>query len=142
MQKSIIRFRSQSRSTLGLLNGGLGWNSNRWGPACFSIEAAKVVTADGSMLIANYEQHASLPWAIRGAGPGFFAVAIQYFLKLYEAPHAITTSTYYYPLQRIEEVGAWAGSVARQMPSEVELKIFIAPTPPISPSNAAPAMAL
>ncbi|MGQ0696422.1 MAG: FAD-binding oxidoreductase, partial [Nitrospiraceae bacterium] len=27
-----------------LLNGGLGWNSSRWGPACFSIEAANVVT--------------------------------------------------------------------------------------------------
>ncbi len=112
-----------------LLNGGLGWNSNSWGPACFSMEAAKVVTADGSMLIANYEQHASLLWAIRGAGPGFFAVAIQYFLKLYKAPHAITTSTYYYPLHRIEEVGAWAGSVARQLPSEVELNIFFAPAP-------------
>jgi FAD/FMN-containing dehydrogenase len=90
-----------------LLNGGLGFNSNSWGPACFSVEAAKVVTADGSMVVANHEQHADLLWAIRGAGPGFFAVAIQYFLKLYKTPRAITTSTYYYPLQRIEEVGAW-----------------------------------
>jgi len=113
-----------------LLNGGLGFNSNSWGPACFSIEAAKVVTADGSMVVANHEQHADLLWAIRGAGPGFFGVAIQYFLKLYKAPRAITTSTYYYPLQRIEEVGAWAGSVARQMPGDVELNIFFAPAPP------------
>jgi FAD/FMN-containing dehydrogenase len=113
-----------------ILNGGLGWNSNRWGPACFSLEAAKVVTADGHMVVANHEQHADLLWAIRGAGPGFFAVAIQYFLKLYKAPRAITTSRYYYPLQRIEEVGAWAGSIARQMSSEVELNIFFVPAPP------------
>ena len=113
-----------------ILSGGLGFNSNRWGPACFSLEAAKVVTADGHMVVANHEQHADLLWAIRGAGPGFFAVAIQYFLKLYKAPRAITTSSYYYPLQRIEEVGAWAGSVARQMPSEVELTIFFVPAPP------------
>jgi FAD/FMN-containing dehydrogenase len=113
-----------------LLNGGLGFNSSSWGPACFSLEAAKVVTADGHMVVANHEQHADLLWAIRGAGPGFFAVAIQYFLKLYKAPGAITTSTYYYPLQRIEEVGAWAGSVARQMPSEVELNISFVPAPP------------
>lgn len=113
-----------------ILNGGLGWNSNSWGPACFSIEAAKLVTADGSMVVANQEQHADLLWAIRGAGPGFFAVATQYFLKLYQAPRAITTSTYYYPLQRMEEVAAWTASVARQLPREVELTIFFAPAPP------------
>lgn len=113
-----------------LLNGGLGFNSNSWGPACFSLEAAKVVTADGNMVVANHEQHPDLLWALRGAGPGFFAVAIQYLLKLYKAPRAITTSTYYYPLQGIEEVGEWAGSVAKQMPSEVELNIFFVPAPP------------
>ncbi len=41
-----------------LLNGGLGWNSNTWGPACFSIVAANVVTADGRLVVANNEQNA------------------------------------------------------------------------------------
>ncbi|MEP6933093.1 MAG: FAD-binding oxidoreductase [Nitrospirota bacterium] len=113
-----------------LLNGGLGFNSNRWGPACFSLESATVVTAEGNIVVANPDQHADLLWAARGAGPGFFAVATQYVVKLYQAPRAITTSTYYYPLRRIEEVGAWAGSIARQMPSEVELTFFIVPAPP------------
>jgi FAD binding domain len=113
-----------------LLNGGLGWNFNGWGPACFSVEAANVVTADGSLVVANQEQHADLLWAIRGAGPGIFAVVTQYLLKLYTVPRAITTSTYYYPLQHIEEVGAWAASIARQLLREVELTIFCAPAPP------------
>ena len=52
-----------------LLNGGLGWNFNGWGPACFSVEAARVVLADGSIVVANEKQHADLLWAIRGAGP-------------------------------------------------------------------------
>ena len=113
-----------------LLNGGLGWNSNSWGPACFSVEAANVITADGSLFVANSEQHSDLLWAIRGAGPGFFAVATQYVLKLYPAPRAITTSTYFYPLQCVEEVGTWAASVAPRLPREVELTLFIAPAPP------------
>ncbi len=113
-----------------LLNGGLGWNSNSWGPACFSVEAANVVTADGSLVVANQEQHADLFWAIRGAGPGFFAVVTQYLLKLHPAPQAITTSSYFYPLQRVEEVGARAASVSGQLPKEVELTLFIAPAPP------------
>lgn len=113
-----------------LLSGGLGWNSNMWGPACYSIAAANVVTADGRLVVANHEQNADLLWAIRGAGPGFFAVVTQYLIKLYPVPRAITTSTYFYPLQHIEEVGSWAASIARQLPSEVELTFFIAPAPP------------
>lgn len=113
-----------------LLNGGLGWNSNTWGPACFSIVAANVVTADGRLVVANNEQNADLLWAIRGAGPGFFAAVTQYLIKLYQAPRAITTSSYFYPLQHIEEVGSWAASIARQLPNEVELTLFIAHAPP------------
>ncbi len=113
-----------------LLNGGLGWNWNTWGPACFSIEAANVVLADGSLAVVNQEQHADLLWAIRGAGPGFFGVVTQYVLKLYPVPRAITASTYYYPLERIEEVGAWAEGIAGQLPREVELTIFCAEAPP------------
>jgi FAD/FMN-containing dehydrogenase len=89
-----------------------------------------VVTADGSLVVANREQHADLLWAIRGGGPGFFGVVTQYHLKLYPVPRAIMTSNYYYPLQRIEEIGAWAASVASQLPREVELTLFIAPAPP------------
>jgi FAD/FMN-containing dehydrogenase len=61
-----------------LLNGGLGWNSNAWGPACFSVEAARIVTAEGSVIVADQEQHADLLWAIRGGGPGFFGVVTEY----------------------------------------------------------------
>ncbi len=114
-----------------VLNGGLGWNWNTWGPACFSVEAANVVLADGSLVVANQEEHADLLWAIRGAGPGFFGVVTQYLLKLYPVPRAITTSTYYYPLERIEDVGAWTADIAGQLPREVELTIFCAQAPPV-----------
>ncbi len=113
-----------------LLSGGLGWNSNAWGPACFSVEAVRVVIADGSVVVANQEQHADLFWAIRGGGPGFFGVVTQYILKLYPAPRSIGNRTYYYPFQHIEEIGAWVGSIAGQLPKEVELVLVIAAAPP------------
>jgi len=113
-----------------LLNGGLGWNFNGWGPACFSVEAANIVTADGNLVVANQEQNSDLLWAVRGAGPGFFALVTQYSLKLYPVPRAITTSSYYYPLGRIDELGMWAASIVRGLPREVELTIFCAPAPP------------
>jgi FAD/FMN-containing dehydrogenase len=88
------------------------------------------MTADGGLLIADDQQNADVLWAMRGAGPGFFGVVTQYRLKLYESPRAITTSTYAFSLDDIEEVGAWAGSLAGRLPSDVELALFIAPAPP------------
>jgi len=113
-----------------LLNGGLGWNFNGWKPACFSIAAAHVVTADGNLVVADERHNADLLWAVRGAGPGFFGIVTQYVLKLYPEPGAITTSNYYYPLSRAAEVGAWAANLAGRLPKEVELTMFFAPAPP------------
>lgn len=113
-----------------LLNGGLGWNSNRWGPACFSIETASVITADGNLLVADDEHQPDLLWAIRGGGPGFFAIVTQYRLKVYEAPRAIMTSTSVYDLEDVEEVGSWAMGAALELPNDAELTLFIAPAPP------------
>jgi FAD/FMN-containing dehydrogenase len=113
-----------------LLNGGIGCNFNNWGPGCFSVEAARVVTADGSLVVASDKENSDLLWAIRGGGPGFFGVVTEYTLKAYSAPATVTSSSYYYPLERIEEVGEWAGSVARKLPRQVEFYITIAGAPP------------
>jgi len=113
-----------------LLNGGHGWNLSEWGPACFSVEAAKVVTADGALVVASEKENPDLLWAIRGGGPGFFGVITEYTLKLFSAPASITSSSYYYPLDCIEEVGEWAGSIARELPRQVEFSINIAGAPP------------
>ncbi len=108
-----------------LLNGGIGWNFNAWGMSCCSIEAARVVTADGRLVAASEKENADLLWAVRGAGPGFFGVVTEYTLRVFPAPRAITTSNYYYPVELADEVGAWAGGVARELPKQVELTIFI-----------------
>jgi len=112
-----------------LLNGGLGWNYNAWEPGCFSIESARVVTADGRLVVASEKENVELLWAVRGAGPGFFGAVTEYTLRLFPAPAAITTSNYYYPLELIEEVGGWAGGIARELGKQAELTIFVAAAP-------------
>src|SRR5215469_706821 len=113
-----------------ILNGGLGWNFNAWGPACFSVEEAKVVTADGELVTASVEENSDLLWAIRGGGPGFFGAIVEYSLRLYPAPRAIVTSNYFYPLECAQSVGAWASELARKLPKQVELTVFITAAPP------------
>jgi FAD/FMN-containing dehydrogenase len=112
-----------------LLNGGLGWNSNAWRPACFSVMAANVVTAAGELVVASEEENADLLWAVRGAGPGFFGVVTKYFLKVFPGPRAIMSNFYYYPLELIEEVGTWFATAVCELPEEVEVLIFVSPAP-------------
>jgi FAD/FMN-containing dehydrogenase len=113
-----------------LLSGGFGWNSGEWGPACFNVEAARVATAEGKIVVASEKENSDLLWAIRGGGPGFFGVITEYTLKVFPRPATITSSSYYYPLDSIEEVGEWASRIARILPRQVEFSVRIGVAPP------------
>ena len=65
-----------------LIAGGLGWNSGAWGVACESVEEIELVTASGEIVTANAVENPDLFWAARGAGPGFFAIATRFTLRL------------------------------------------------------------
>jgi FAD binding domain-containing protein/DAPG hydrolase-like protein len=57
-----------------LLQGGYGWNSRVYGPACESVVGLDVITADGEQIHCDADDHADLFFSARGAGPGFFGV--------------------------------------------------------------------
>jgi FAD/FMN-containing dehydrogenase len=104
-----------------LLAGGLGWNMGTWGPACFSVDAVEAVTADGQLVTAAEGQNDDLFWAARGAGPGFFAVATAFHVRVYPLPSEIRTSAYVYPL-----------TVAPELPPTVEMMVRLMNAPPNS----------
>ena len=89
-----------------LLSGGLGWNPGGWGPACLSVDAVDVVTADARAVRASATEHPELFWAARGGGVGFCGAVVGFHLRLHPLPAAIITSTLAYPLDAIDEVGA------------------------------------
>src|SRR5262245_3684566 len=75
-----------------LLQGGFGWNSRLWGPACCSVIGMDIVTADGELVHADEYQNAELFWAARGAGPGFFGVVTRFDLNLKRRPQVMMKS--------------------------------------------------
>lgn len=113
-----------------LLNGGLGWNSNAWRPGCFNVSGARVVTADGTVVVADEEHDRDLLWAVRGAGPGFFGVITEYTLRLHPEPRAITSNTYYYPMSSVDRLAEWFEDAVTRLPEVVEVSIFMQPAPP------------
>jgi FAD/FMN-containing dehydrogenase len=108
-----------------LLQGGFGWLSRIFGPACMSVTAIDVVTADGEVLHADEHDHPDLYWAARGAGPGFFGVVTRFHLRLHPWPRIAMNSVYLYPAELLEEVFGWAREIGPEVARSVEMMVFL-----------------
>jgi FAD/FMN-containing dehydrogenase len=113
-----------------LLQGGYGWNSRVFGPACENVIGLDVVTADGEEIYIDKDNHPDLFWAARGSGPGFFAVVTAFHLKLYSRPAVIGSSFYGYQIEYADEVYTWARSISAEVDRRVEVQIVASRTVP------------
>jgi FAD/FMN-containing dehydrogenase len=87
-----------------LLQGGFGWASREYGPACMSVIAFDAATADGDVIRVSETENADLLWAARGAGPGFFAAVTRFTLRVYPHRPVTMSSRYIYPVSVVDEV--------------------------------------
>jgi FAD/FMN-containing dehydrogenase len=67
-------------------SGGFGSNSKMFGTAAASLLEAEVVTADGSVHIANDSQDVDLYWALKGGGGGSYGVISRLTLRTHALP--------------------------------------------------------
>jgi len=65
------------------LGGGIGYLVRRYGLTIDSLLAAEIVTADGSILRVDNDDHPDLFWALRGGG-GNFGVVTRFKFQLHE----------------------------------------------------------
>jgi FAD/FMN-containing dehydrogenase len=108
-----------------LLQGGFGWNGRVHGPACASVEAIDVVTADGELVHADSEQNPDLLWAARGAGPGFFGLVTRFHLRLYDRPRHIANAFHTYPIELLDDVFTWAAEIGPRVDRRTELMVVV-----------------
>ena len=108
-----------------LLQGGFGWNGRVHGPACASVEALDLVTADGELVHASESENADLLWAARGAGPGFFAVVTRFHLRLYERPRFVANAAYLFPGEELEAVFRWLHAIGPRLARFLELNAIV-----------------
>jgi FAD/FMN-containing dehydrogenase len=122
------------------LGGGIGWNyPQRGGFATLSIAGAELVLADGRRLVVSPGDHADLYWALRGAGPGFFAAVTELQLRLYPSPRAILASSYIVTLDDLAAVIAELERVRNAHDlSRVEILVVLMHHPD-APADAPPA---
>lgn len=118
-----------------LLNGGFGWNSGTWGPACLSVQGLDVVTAGAKSIYCDADSNPDLFWAARGAGMGFFGVVTRYHLKLYSLPQVIRTSTLIFEFDDADAVADWLPTFQGMLPPQVELACLVVAPPQDSQSQ-------
>ncbi|MFF4488608.1 FAD-binding oxidoreductase [Streptomyces sp. NPDC001544] len=68
-----------------VLGGGTGWLDRAFGLAVDNLLGAELVTADGSRVRANTDEHPELFWALHGGG-GNFGITTALVLELHELP--------------------------------------------------------
>jgi hypothetical protein len=107
-----------------LLQGGWGWNSRAIGPACLSIAAIDVVTAEGELIHADAEHNPDYLWAARGAGAGYFGIVTRFYVRCHPRPTATYTRTDVYSLDDIDPVLRWAMEFEPTLDAEFEFAIL------------------
>jgi FAD/FMN-containing dehydrogenase len=100
--------------------GGHSTISRMYGPACANLLAADIVTADGELIHADDKQNSDYFWAIRGAGPGFFGVAVRYYLNLHPLPTVRRMSVWTFQPEHLDDIVMWLGKNENSFPKYLE----------------------
>lgn len=110
-----------------LLQGGFGWGSRELGLATQSVTGIDLILADGRPIHASETENSDIFWAARGSGPGFFAVVLQYHLRLHPRHRFAGMKIQVFRRKHLEEVFRWADSVGGTVARSVEFQMLITP---------------
>jgi hypothetical protein len=85
------------------LGSGSGWLERKMGLAADNLRAARVMTADGIVVIASERENADLFWALRGGG-GNFGIVVEFEFALRPVGPEVLGGILLWPRERAGEV--------------------------------------
>lgn len=104
-----------------MMCGGHGWNSRAFGLGSENLLALDLVNADGELIHASETENSDYLWAARGSGPGFFAAACRYYVRLHPRPAVMQSSGALYPIELLEPVFTWYRDKLPSFPANLEV---------------------
>ena len=109
------------------LGGGLGWLNRKHGLACDNLVGADVVTADGTVLHADADNHPDLFWALRGGG-GNFGVVTAFEYRLHRVGPVLAGAVSH-PLETAREFLTLHDDLIASAPDELSTAVSLALDP-------------
>ena len=112
------------------LGGGIGHLMRKFGLAVDNLLECDVVTADGSVKVANARENVSLFWGLRGGG-GNFGVVTSFEFRLHSLGPQLLAGMLAWPLDRAPRVLRFLDDFAAQAPDEIGLMASLRRVPPL-----------
>jgi FAD/FMN-containing dehydrogenase len=109
------------------LGGGVGFLTRKYGLTIDSLLAAEIVTADGSIVHTDADNHPDLFWAIRGGG-GNFGVATRLKFRLHPLKQIVGGMLF---LPATPDTVAGFVAAAEAAPDELSTIANVMPAPPM-----------
>ena len=121
-------------STTGIagltLGGGFGWLSRKYGMTVDNLLSARVVLADGSVVVASESENSDLFWGLRGGG-GNFGVVTSFEFQAHPVGPEILSGLIVHPLSNAVEVLRAYRDFVKEAPDEVTVWAVMRKAPPL-----------
>jgi len=105
------------------VGGGVGWLMRKYGLTVDNLLSARVVLADGSVVVTDATHEPDLFWAIRGGG-GNFGIVTEFELQLHPVSE-ITAGVMLYPARQAGEMFRAMRELAPHEPRDLTSMILI-----------------
>ncbi|MDR6123547.1 FAD/FMN-containing dehydrogenase [Bacillus sp. SLBN-46] len=112
------------------LNGGIGYLRGKYGLTCDNIVGARLVTADGTAVDVDDQNHPDLFWAIRGGG-GNFGVVTRFEFALHKVGPEVFALDVMYDFKDAKDILQKSQTFLEKAPDEaVSINITVTVLPP------------
>jgi FAD/FMN-containing dehydrogenase len=111
------------------LGSGSGWLERKHGMAAANLLSARVVTADGRLLVASAEENAELLWGLKG-GAGNFGVVTEFHFRLHPVGPLVFAGMILYPRALAPELIRFYRDFMSDAPDEVGGAVALLTAPP------------
>ena len=112
------------------LGGGFGWLSRKYGMTIDNLLGAEVVTADGSRVWCDEQNHPDLFWAIRGGG-GNFGVVTSFRFQCHEVGPEVMSGPVVYPFDNAGGILREYRDLCKKAPEELTVWAVLRGAPPL-----------
>ncbi|KAJ6140012.1 FAD-binding domain-containing protein [Penicillium samsonianum] len=111
------------------LGGGYGWLTGRYGLAIDNLLSARIVLADGNVIVASETEKPDLFWAIRGAGPAF-GVVTELVFQAHDQRSPVYGGLLIFSAERLREVVEFANTFGTSSTKDQGLYLGFTCVPP------------